>query len=289
MARINRAIELLEQGQPLYYTSPGERSYEGGIEAVGTWADYLMYDMEHGVYDIPALEDFMRGLVAGGPTRSGHRTPTVIVTLPTDGTNEDVVRSNAWMIKQVLAIGVHGILLCHAETAGAAKALVESARYPFQTIGVGEGLDVGRRGAGGQGRAAEIWGVSDQEYLQLADPWPLNPKGELMLGLKVENQRALANVEASTSVPGIAFAEWGPSDMGMSFGSAPPHNAPYPDDMRNARSRVKAACDAVNIAFLNRTAPDDVTEMIDEGVRIGAGGEEAAEIGRKYTQRSMPW
>ena len=77
--------------------------------------------------------------------------------------------------------------------------------------------------------------------------------------------------------------------MGMSFGSPPPHNAPYSEDMRNARARVKAACDAVNIAFLNRTAPDDVTEMIDEGVKIGAGGEEAAEIGRKYTQRTMPW
>ena len=288
MARINRAIELLEQGQPLYYTSPKECSYEGGIEAVGTWADYLMYEMEHGVYDVPALQEFMRGLAAGGPTRSGHRTPTVIVTLPTDGTNEDVVRANAWMIKQVLATGVHGILLVHAETAGAAKALVESARYPFQTIGVGEGLDVGRRGSGGQGRAADIWGVSVQEYLQLADPCPLNPKGELMLGLKIENRRALENVEASTSVPGIAFAEWGPSDMGMSFGSPPPHNAPYPEHMANARARVKAACDAVNIAFLNRMAPDDITEMIDEGVRIGAGGEESAKIGREYTKRTMP-
>ena len=91
---------------------------------------------------------------------------------------------------------------------------MESARYPFQTIGVGEGLDVGRRGSGGQGSAAHIWGVSVQEYLQLADPWPLNPKGELMLGLKIENRRALENSEASTSVPGIAFAEWGPSRHG---------------------------------------------------------------------------
>ena len=69
MARINRAIELLEQGQPLYYTSPGERSYEGGIEAVGTWADYLMYDMEHGVYDIPALEDFHARFSSQGDRR----------------------------------------------------------------------------------------------------------------------------------------------------------------------------------------------------------------------------
>ena len=43
----------------------------------------------------------------------------VIVTLPTDGTNEAVMRANAWMVKQVLATGVHGILLCHADDPGA--------------------------------------------------------------------------------------------------------------------------------------------------------------------------
>ena len=74
MPRINRAIELLEQGQPLYYTSPKECSYEGGIEAVGTWADYLMYEMEHGVYDVPALQEFMRGLAAARADRAERRT-----------------------------------------------------------------------------------------------------------------------------------------------------------------------------------------------------------------------
>ncbi len=290
MARINRAIELLEQGQPIYYTGPEEQSYAGGVKSVNTWADYIMYDMEHGTYDIGVLEAFMRGLVAGGPTRSGHRTPAVIVTLPPDGTNESVVRANAWMIKQVLATGVHGILLCHAETPGAAKAFVESTRYSFQTLGVGDGLDQGRRGAGGQGSAAEIWGLSVEEYIERADAWPLNPKGELMLGLKIENHRALANVEASTSVPGIAFAEWGPTDMGMSFGAMPPHPPPYAGKMQQARLRVKTACDAAKIAFLNRTVSDDVVDMIEEGVKIGTGGgQETAEIGRKYTKRTMPW
>ena len=108
----------------------------------------------------------------------------MIVTLPTDGTNEDVVRSNAWMIKQVLAIGVHGILLCHAETAGAAKALVESARYPFQTIGVGEELDVGRRGAGGQGRAAEIWGVSDARVPRTGGSLAVKSEGRVNVGVE---------------------------------------------------------------------------------------------------------
>ncbi len=289
MPRINRAIELLEQGQPIYYTGVRDRTYQGGLEAAKTWADYLMYEMEHGPFDIGALHEFMRGLVDGGPTRSGHRTPAVIVTLPTDGTDEHVMRANAWMVKQVLAAGVHGILLCHAETPGAVKAFVEAARYPFQTIGVGQGLDVGRRGSGGQGWAARIWGVSVQEYLRKADVWPLNPEGELMLGLKIENRRALSNVEATLKVPGICFAEWGPGDMGMSFGYPDRHDPPYPPEMEQARARVLAACKANGIFFLNQVRPDTVTAMIDEGVMIGAGNQEAAEIGRRYTKRTMPW
>ena len=93
----------------------------------------------------------MRGLAEAGVTRSGHRTPAVIVSLPVDGSSEAVVRANSWMIRQALAAGVHGLLLCHAETAGAVQAFVEAARSPHHTAGVGEGLGVGRRGAGGKG------------------------------------------------------------------------------------------------------------------------------------------
>jgi len=282
MPRVNKAIELLEQGQPIYYTGIREVSFEEGVKAAQTWADYINVEMEHGIFDISALDAFMRGLVEGGPTKSGHRTPGVVITLPTDGSDEYVTRANAWMFKQVLDRGVHGILLCHAETPKAIKAFVESVRYPFQTIGVGEGLDDGRRGSGGQGSAASIWGISTQEYLDRADVWPLNPKGEILLGLKIENKRALANVEESVMVPGIAFAEWGPGDMGMSLGYKR-------EEMLAVRERVFSACKSANIAFLDGVSPANVAEAIEEGVMIGSGGEEAADIGRKYTKRSMPW
>jgi len=292
MPRVNRAIELLEQGQPIYYTGPAERSFEGGVKAAKTWADYIAYDVEHAPFDISRLHDFMRGLVEGGPTRSGHRTPAVIVTLPMNGSDVHSVDANAWMIKQVLAAGVHGLMLVHAESSDAVRAYVQHARYPFNRSGVGEGLEEGRRGGGGQGSAAAIWGVPVREYLDLADPWPLNPKGELLLGLKIENKRALAHAEASTEVPGIGFAEWGPGDMGMSLGFPDNHDEPYPAEMQAARAKVLAACKAANIAFLNSIRPDNVVEMIKEGVKIGAagrGGEEAAEAGRKFTKRTLPW
>ena len=137
--------------------------------------------------------------------------------------------------------------------------------------------------------AAAIWGVTPQEYVQKADVWPLNPEGEIMLGLKIENKRALANAEASAAVPGIAFAEWGPGDMGMSLGHPDAHDPPYPPEMSAARARVKAACDSSNVFFLNGVRPHDVVERIDEGVMIGSATEEAARIGREYSGRQMPW
>jgi 4-hydroxy-2-oxoheptanedioate aldolase len=287
MPRINRAIELLAAGQPVYCAGVEELSYERGVEKAKTWADYLTVDLEHHPFAPAALLAFMRGLVDGGPTRSGHRTPAVIVTLPLDGTDEHAVRANAWMIKQTLAAGVHGLLLCHAETPDAARAFVEAARYPFHPAT--PGLGVGRRGSGGQEPAAALWGLSPAEYLDRADLWPVNPAGELMLGLKIENRRALENAEASAAVPGLAFAEWGPGDMGMSFGHKNAHDPPYPAEMIAARARVKAACDRSGLAFLEMVRPENVVAQIEAGVRIGAATPEAAEIGRRHTRRTLPW
>jgi 4-hydroxy-2-oxoheptanedioate aldolase len=285
--RINKAIELLEQGQPIYYSGVESLTYEGGLQAAKTWADYLTVDMEHGAFDMGALDAFMAGLAAGGPTASGHRTPAVIVTLPVEGNDEAVMRANTWQVKQVLARGVHGLLLCHAESAAAVRTFVEAARFPFHSAGLGA-LGEGRRGAGGQGHAAAIWGISTQEYLELADVWPLNPKGELMLGLKIENRHALANVDATTAVPGIAFAEWGPGDMGFSFGHRDAHDPPYPPEMAAAQKRVKEACDRAKLAFLNGVQPDNVVDLLDWGVKVCAATPQAAEIGRAHTKRTMP-
>lgn len=293
MARTNRAVELLAAGQPIYYTSAEDRGYDGGRQAAGTWADYINYEMEHSPFDVTMLSQFMQGLVDGGPTRSGHRTPAVIVTLPATGVDEAVVRANAWQVAQVLAAGAHGILLCHAESPAAVRAFVEACRYPFNTIGTGGNspLGVGRRGGGGQRHAAAIWGLEVDDYLRVADPWPLNPEGELLLGVKIENVRALENAEATLRVPGIAFAEWGPGDMGMSLGYRDRHDPPYPPEMLAARNRVLAACKAAHVAFLEQVTPEDVLDKIAEGVMVGAGSRnrEAAEIGRRHTGRTMPW
>lgn len=293
--RINRCIELLEAGEYLYYTGAGELSYENGKKQAATWADFLLADFEHNPFDVKGLRAFMQGLVDGGPTRSGHRTPTVLATLPSNARTVDEVRANAWQVRQVLTTGIHGILHTHARQADAVKAFVEECRYPFQTIGLDRGLIQGQRGAGGQGYPAQIWGVTPHEYTKLADPWPLNPDGELMLGLKIEDRECVANAEFIAKVPGLAFAEWGPGDMGMSYGYDNAHDPPYPPELEHARNTIKNACDDNGVAFLaswNDKSLDiegRVRFLMDWGVRIISGAtEEHARIGREISGRTMP-
>jgi 4-hydroxy-2-oxoheptanedioate aldolase len=291
--RINRAIQLLDQGQPVYYTgshSGTDGSYEQGVKDSQTYADYISYDMEHAPFDVKGLSEYMRGLVAGGPTKSGHRTPAVIVNVPVNGIDEAAVRANAWMFSQVLATGVHGVLLTHADTPGAVRAFVEAVRLPIHKQGVDKGINEGRRGVHGVPTAAKVWGISEQEYLDKADVWPLNPNGELLIGLKLEDKYALANAEQNLQVPGIAFAEWGPGDMALSLGVRGKGAAAAKDPaMVQARAKVFAACKANHIFFLNTFGMDDVIDLIKEGVMIGPASQATAEIGRKYTKREMPW
>ncbi len=328
--RINRAIELLAQDQAIYYVGAHTGhilTRAQGSEDAGIWADYLNVGMEHGAFDMTGLGDYMAGLVDGGPARSGHRTPAIIVEAPVNGTDEANVRYNAWQFRQILGRGVHGVLLCQAETAGAVRAFVESCRYPHHPEGVdpalpsplarmrgaptlpspacgggsGRGLrgetgadappllGAGTRGRGSEATAAAIWGVSEAEYRERCDPWPLNPAGELLLGVKLESPEGIAHCEEILATPGIGFAELGPGDLSLALGYLEMPRDSYPAEMREARDRVFRACRSNGIAFLEIGTPRNIVGKLDEGVRVIAGhSEEAARIGRVHQRRTMP-
>jgi 4-hydroxy-2-oxoheptanedioate aldolase len=286
--RINKAIELLEAGQPVYYFQFPGGGYEEGKRLAQTWADAIGYNVEQAPFSALQFKAFMQGLIDGGPTPSGHRTPAVIVTLPVGGIDEMTVRANYWMVEQVLAAGAHGVLMVHMREEGAARAFVQAARYPLapQTPGIDEGL----RGSGGQGLAAEMWGITANEYLRKADPWPLNPSGELLLGFKPEDKAALKVIDQTMAVPGIGIVEWGPADMNMSFGSIRTPGTPYPQAVTDARDRILAAARENNVVFSEvGTNADNVIERVDAGIMFHFANEEGARVGRAHTGRVMPY
>src|SRR5436190_125786 len=109
--RFNKAIELWEDGQPVFYATERPNAqidqYERGKAMCKTYADVINYDMEHEMFDLRSLAEFMRGLSDGGGTRSGHRMPSVFVTCPVLGLNEQYAMANSWVIGQILDRGRH--------------------------------------------------------------------------------------------------------------------------------------------------------------------------------------
>ena len=303
--RVNKVIELFEQGQPVYYQPIDNPSYALGRKMAKTYLDMINVEMEHGALDFTQLRAFMQGLVDGGPTPSGHRTPTVFVTFPALGYNEAMVRANSWMVQQALACGVHSVNLCHARDPGAVAAFIAAARYPFARPGQ-PNMEEGQRGSGSQIFASSVWGVSQNRYLHTADPWPLNPRGEIMVGVKLEDKYAVANCEKILALPGLTYAEWGPGDQVMSQLGL----AAYPDDGQNVRPEFAAGgqgrvplnprMQTVHTRVLNaikankryglwNAQPENIVERIKEGWRIfPVTTPETAKIGRAFTKRTMP-
>ena len=188
------------------------------------------------------------------------------------------------MFHQVLATGVHGILLCHTDTPGAVRAFVEAVRLPIHKQAVGKGLSEGRRGAHGSPTAAPIWGISAEEHNQKADVWPLNPNGELVLGLKLEDStpwrmpKPTSRFRVSRSRNGDQVTCRCRSELPGPRHNRLPRCAPREPGVRGDRHQI---------FFLEGMAPDNIIAKIKEGVR-GPASPEATEIGRKFTKRQMP-
>jgi 4-hydroxy-2-oxoheptanedioate aldolase len=170
------------------------------------------------------------------------------------------------------------------------KRFVQAARYPVHKQEI-DTLGEGLRGWGSHIFAAWVWGLGREEYLMKADVWPLNPSGEIMLGAKIEDQPALARAHETLTVPGLAFAEHGPRDLGLSYGHLEGRaDPPVPQEVNEAGDYVLDLCVENGLFFLDNVLPDNVADQLDRGVMIGAGRrEDAAEVGRGHSNREMPW
>jgi len=125
--------------------------------------------------------------------------------------------------------------------------------------------------------------------MQRSDPWPLNPSGELVLGVKLESPEGIAHCESILATPGLAFAEMGPGDLGLSFGYVQMARDPYPPELQEARERVFAACKKNGLAYLESCTPETIVARLTEGVRVVAGQrEETARLGRRHQKRTLP-
>jgi 4-hydroxy-2-oxoheptanedioate aldolase len=231
--------------------------------------------MEHAAYDIVGLKAFMQAMADPGATaRRGYpgTDHPVIVRIPAYGRE-----MNQWMAKQLLDHGVHGVRFPHIETVEQAQNAVRSMRYAHQPGDPDFLPDAqGYRGSGA-GFAAGIWGLPTAEYQERADLWPLDPNGEVISVIYIENEEGVRNIrDILRNVRGISMVHPGEGDLGVWYGD--------PAKTEQAIQTVLAACLEFNVPCVMTSA--NMEERIRQGFRVFYGDAQSIENGRRWSGRA---
>jgi len=144
---------------------------------------------------------------------------------------------NQWVAKQVLDIGVFGIIFPHVSTVEEAWNAVSACRYP-RLADAPLYNPPGIRGDA-PARAARYWGLTQQEYYSRADVWPLAPQGEILVVIQCEDTRAIDNLPRMLKeVPGIGVVLIGEGDLSQELGHPRDYDHPVVAEAINSILRI---------------------------------------------------
>jgi 4-hydroxy-2-oxoheptanedioate aldolase len=281
--RLNGVVRALEQGQPAFVTfSPPETS---GAQAIGDASyDGVVFEMEHGPYDIRALRDCMQYLLNRRQiVTSGSLAPAVtpFVRIPPNGGER-----NQWVAKQVLDSGVYGVIWPHVSTVEDARNAVSACRYP-RPKAAPRFEPAGQRGDA-PAAAARYWGLTQPEYYQRADVWPLAPDGELVVVVMCEEARAINNLrDILREVKGIGVVLIGEGDLSQDLGY--PRQYEHPT-VAAAIAEILSICKQAGVVCGHpHVDASNVERILDQGFRWLMASPErtfnALHLGRKAAQR----
>jgi 4-hydroxy-2-oxoheptanedioate aldolase len=259
--RLNGIIKALEAGKNTFVCfSPADT---GAAQAVTTEKyDGVVFEMEHGAYDIKALRDSLQYMLNRQQiVASGTLAPAVtpMVRIPPNG-----AEMNQWIAKQVLDQGVFGIVWPHISTVEEARSAVASCRYA-RPAGAPRYEPAGQRGDA-PANAARYWGISQQEYYERADVWPLDPKGEILVAIMCEDVVGLKNLpKILKEVPGIGAVIIGEGDLSQNLGF--PRQYKHPT-VAGAINEILSICKVNNVACGHpHVEADNVDEVVAQGFK----------------------
>lgn len=259
--RLNGAIRALEEGSPAFVTFAAPE-VSTAVAMAATAYDGVVFEMEHNPYDIRVLRDCLQYLLDRRQIAvSGSLAPAVtpMVRIPVNGGE-----MNQWIAKQVLDLGVYGVVWPHVGTVEEARNAVASCRYPRPT-GRADYNPAGLRGDGPR-HAARYWGLSQQDYYARADVWPLNPMGEIVCGIMCEEVAAVKNLPRMLEeVEGIGVVIIGEGDLSQDMGFPRQYDHP---EVAKAIDDVLAICQAHDVVCGHpHVDAKNVEMLIEKGFR----------------------
>jgi len=236
---LNPVIAKLAKGEAFVGVNTGDLSLENARTLSRAPIDYVYVDMEHTPLDISGLHMFNIGMIdraAAAKKASVAPNVALFARFPPEADE------GAWVVKQALDIGLHGVIFNGVDTREQALAAVKSMRYP-QLKGSKYFEPAGIRGSA-PGLATWIWGLSADEYERHADLWPLNPEGDLLAIAMIESTEGMKNLDAILSTPGIGAVFIGnANDLRHSMG-VPATSS----EIETARQTILAGCKRHNVA-----------------------------------------
>jgi 4-hydroxy-2-oxoheptanedioate aldolase len=220
----------------------------------------------------------------GSLLRKGNLQPDVVplVRIPSNGSER-----NQWVVKQALDLGAYGLMAPHIANPADGRALVSNARYP-QKVGAADNDPRGERGVA-PANAARYWGLPVPEYMERADAWPLDRRGELAVIAMIESREGVDSVrEILQQSRGIAAVFIGPNDLSTSLGY--PGQMDHPETEK-AVQKVLAVTRELGVPCGILVTRANIEQRVREGftflVIAGTPGEteDAVRVGRKMSGR----
>jgi len=283
--RLNKLIELFENDQPAFGLLSFDYSLNNARSMASSGLDFILIDMEHAPFDVERLRQFLLGMTNKRSIMAkGNLQPDVVpfVRIPAAGGTEELIAQ----AKQVLDVGVYGIMYPAIHNREQAELAVRATRYPQYN----DAPDYEPQGLRGRNpaNAAWYWGVRD--YHTRADVWPHDPDGELLAIMFIESPEGVENIEEIITVPGVGGIFIGPSDLSTSMG----YTSPAAPEVEAAIQTVLSACLEHDVPCAITTGAGSVQQRIDQGFRfvtvgadggLSAGASRALSIGREAAGR----
>lgn len=295
--RLNGMIALQEQNEPVFgLYAPRARARRGraggaapegpaktptelASETLGYGSSDFVFDgsMERGVDSgLSAFSDFVGAMQAAG---ADTRSNPLVVKMQEIGTDYEGARD---AIGKQLDAGVSTIMFVKVESAEEVRQGLAAMRF----------VSNGGTRPDPVGEAPAYWGVSEAEYRQKADLWPLNPEGELLNWTIIESHEGLANVREIAAVEGIGVLWPGAGTLGGLFSTTNAEGERVRDDeaWENAIQTVLAACKEFDVACGFPSNASNIEMRMEQGFSVfvmgwGDSGFETVDMGRSLSGR----
>lgn len=276
--RLNKLIPTLQEGKAIFGNFVLAGAVGPAKQASGSGWDFVIFEMK---YSGPELEQSLQFLLDRRQILAqGSLAPPIVpmARIPANGQE-----MNAWTIKHSLDQGVYGIVFPHISTVEAARHAIVYSRYA-QAAGAPDMEPAGHRGVAPT-NAQRWWGIPDfTEYHRRADIWPLDPDGELMAWIVIEDEEGIKNLPEilrQVKVSAVIGSEVDLStNMGLPGGRLSPEVEANLQKILEIGKQFRLPVGAL-------ATRDNVERRVREGYQIMITGDPVAiDLGRKAAARA---